>query len=53
MKQCKRCKVDRPLSEFGKSERSVDGHTVWCRLCLIEFIERKNMEKFMHEVGIL
>jgi len=32
-KRCARCKGEKPLSEFSKSQRSKDGHHSWCRQC--------------------
>ena len=35
-KQCTRCKVVKPLSDFGKDKKSPDGKSYWCRQCFSE-----------------
>lgn len=32
-KKCKRCGIEKPLSEFHKNSSSKDGHALYCREC--------------------
>lgn len=33
-KQCTKCKIDKPRSDFGKASRRKDGLQTWCKICL-------------------
>jgi len=33
-KKCSKCGNEKPLSEFYKHKRSLDGHQYWCKVCL-------------------
>ena len=33
MKQCTKCNIEKPLSEYRKQKRSKDGLAHWCKLC--------------------
>jgi hypothetical protein len=32
-KVCSCCKIEKPLSEFGKNRSTKDGHSIYCRDC--------------------
>ena len=32
-KVCACCKIEKPLSEFGKNARLKDGHNIYCKVC--------------------
>jgi transposase-like protein len=37
MKECNKCKVEKPLSEYHKLKRSEDGHQYRCKACVREW----------------
>lgn len=40
MKICKRCKTEKPLTEFYKRKASIDGLTSPCKICIKEYESR-------------
>lgn len=48
MKQCVKCKQQKPLENFHKQKASADGHKNWCKLCTKEYdkeYKTKNQKK--------
>lgn len=43
-KVCACCKIEKPLSEFGKNARNKDGHDYYCKDCKSK-IQRENRLK--------
>lgn len=43
-KVCTCCKIEKPLSEFGKNVRAKDGHNIYCKVCQNEKI-RESRER--------
>ena len=43
-KVCACCKIEKPLSEFGKNARLKDGHNIYCKVCQNEKI-RESRER--------
>lgn len=37
MKKCSKCKVEKPLTEFGKNKAQKDGYAFYCKLCKREW----------------
>lgn len=49
MKQCSKCKLKKPLSEFSRDKNRKDGLYCWCKKCQVKLVKdwrRKNKEKF-------
>ena len=44
MKTCKRCKVEKPKTEFNKNKNFKDGHAKYCRECTVE-LNAQNRQK--------
>lgn len=40
-KYCPHCKQIRPLSEFHKSKKNIDGYQAWCRTCVNNYYKEK------------
>lgn len=40
MKKCRNCKIEKPLEEFGKRIRNIDGHNNQCKSCESEYGKR-------------
>lgn len=43
-KQCSRCRLPKPLGDFHRNKRQVDGHQVWCKVCVKEYQNQKRSE---------
>lgn len=43
-KVCRECKIERPISDFGKRSRETDGFYNHCKFCLRNAIERRRVE---------
>lgn len=41
MKQCTKCRLPKPLTDFHKNRRQPDGHQVWCKLCVRSYQNEK------------
>jgi len=41
MKYCTKCKLDKPLSQFGKCKSKKDGHQQYCNACKLKY-QQKN-----------
>ena len=48
LKQCSRCKISKPLSEFTKGSRYKDGLKTWCKSCVKEYGRLRHIEKKEH-----
>lgn len=54
-KQCSKCKVEKPISEFSKNKRKVDGLEMYCKSCRNEYYKvhrdkmRLNSMKHYHD----
>ena len=44
-KVCACCKIEKPLSEFGKNRRMKDGHSIYCRDCQYEKLRASRARK--------
>lgn len=42
MKQCYHCGVEKPITEFYDSKRSLDGKLSWCKECMKEYNRNRN-----------
>lgn len=40
-KTCRRCREEKPLSEFNRSSRSGDGHQGECKSCQVEYSRKR------------
>ena len=48
-KVCSCCKIEKPLSEFGKNARNKDGHDYYCKDCR----NKKQRERLAKEANTL
>ena len=49
MKKCRKCEIEKPLSEFVVDKRQSDGRTARCRECKRKYLARKKMSTRMPE----
>lgn len=45
-KTCPHCNLEKPLAEFYRDRRSKDGHTRWCRACLLAATRERDHRKW-------
>ena len=48
MKTCTKCKIEKPLKDFGNEKRVKDGKQARCKECTKEYY-RQNRERFSEE----
>ena len=46
VKTCTHCGAEKPLAEFYRDRRSRDGHTRWCRACLLAATRERDHRKW-------
>ena len=46
-RQCSRCKIFRPWSEFNKNKHGTGGHQSWCRDCFREHHGRQKKKEYL------
>ena len=49
MKECKKCKVEKPLSDYNKHSKSKDGYYLYCKICSKQQVKNtylKNKDKY-------
>jgi superfamily II helicase len=51
-KVCRKCKEEKPLSEFNKNKGKKDGLHCWCRDCVKSYIKEYNKEKWLSRGAI-
>lgn len=50
MKICKRCGIEKPITEFSNASRNKDGLNSWCKTCCSEY-DRQYREKHKDEIS--
>ena len=52
VKNCKKCKTDKPYSEYSRHKHYKDGFLNYCKECIIKKLKQKNefnIEKYVSE----
>lgn len=52
-KVCSCCKIEKPLSEFGKNARNKDGHDCYCKDCKSKIQRENRLKRLAKEANTL